>query len=213
MRVLLDEPQISLAPAARRRVAFPSPESRPQTAEEALLRQDAPVSELPVPMPEGPLLGVLVARQAAGATPERYSVRQVPLTIGRGMGSGLVVPTPSVSEAHAELTLRDGVWLLRDLDSINGSWVDGEPVHGTLPVAPGSTIRLGEVELVLVPHDRQAVGNPTADAGAPAAPRRRPAPPLLMEPTTTSSGPSLAAWAVVGVAAVLLVAFLILRSG
>mgnify|MGYP001167496853 CR=1 FL=1 len=203
---------ISLAPAGRRRVAFPSPVPRPQYAEEALLRQDAPVSDLPVPLPEGSLLGVLVARQAAGAAPERFSVRRVPVRIGRGPGVDLALAQASISEAHAELTLRDGVWLLRDLQSTNGSWVDGEPVHGQLPVAPGSTIRLGQLELVLVPHDRADV-SPVADVPAEPPPSRVAPPPPSLELPETSSGPSLAIWAVLGAAAVLLVAFLILRGG
>ena len=185
--------------------------ARAQYAEEALLRQDAPVSDLPVPLPEGSLLGVLVARQAAGAAPERFSVRRVPVRIGRGPGVDLALAQASISEAHAELTLRDGVWLLRDLQSTNGSWVDGEPVHGQLPVAPGSTIRLGQLELVLVPHDRADV-SPVADVPAEPPPSRVAPPPPSLELPETSSGPSLAIWAVLGAAAVLLVAFLICEA-
>jgi pSer/pThr/pTyr-binding forkhead associated (FHA) protein len=74
--------------------------------------------------------------------------------LGRDPECDLPLDNASISARHAELRLRGGVWMLSDLGSVNGSWVDGEPVLGALPLAPGSTVRLGEVTLSFAPRDR-----------------------------------------------------------
>ncbi len=60
----------------------------------------------------------------------------------------MVVPDQSVSSAHAKIQLREGIWVLVDLDSTNGTFVDGDPVSGEAPIAPGAVIRFGEVSVV-----------------------------------------------------------------
>lgn len=49
----------------------------------------------------------------------------------------------SVSGWHAELRPEGERWVVRDLGSRNGTFVDGNPVAGSLPVGPGTEIRLG----------------------------------------------------------------------
>jgi adenylate cyclase len=67
------------------------------------------------------------------------------------------VPDPSVSTSHAKLQRREGVWVLVDLDSTNGTFVDGERVKGEAPLAPGAAVRFGDVQLVFEPTD-EALG-------------------------------------------------------
>jgi len=62
-----------------------------------------------------------------------------------------------VSTSHAKLQRREGVWVLVDLDSTNGTFVDGERVKGEAPLAPGATVRFGDVQLVFEPTD-EALG-------------------------------------------------------
>jgi len=99
------------------------------------------------------VLGVLIARRGAPGV-GHLAVRQATIRIGRDAANDVRLDRPSISMAHAELRLRGGVWSLTDLGSMHGSWVDGDPVFGALPVGPGSTLRLGEVELVFSPKDR-----------------------------------------------------------
>jgi len=49
----------------------------------------------------------------------------------------------AVSGWHAELRREAGGWVVRDLESRNGTFVDGRPVAGSHPVGPGTEIRLG----------------------------------------------------------------------
>lgn len=106
------------------------------------------------PAGTGPLLAVLIARgPGAGNGTGRYSIRSSEVSVGRGGDNDLVVGDPSVSERHATLRLAGGVWSLADLGSMNGSWIDGQPVRGSLPLASGSAVRLGTMEFVFAPRD------------------------------------------------------------
>ncbi len=99
----------------------------------------------------GSLASFLV--RSGGLAGQRLSVKPPVVNIGRADYNDLVVPDPSVSTSHAKLQRREGVWVLVDLDSTNGSFVDGERVKGEAPLAPGATVRLGDVQLVFEPSD------------------------------------------------------------
>jgi hypothetical protein len=64
------------------------------------------------------------------------------LLIGRHPACDIVVADPSVSRRHAQLTFRDGVWVLQDLASTNGSAVNGERV-GRAALHSGDLVELG----------------------------------------------------------------------
>src|SRR5436190_22201283 len=83
--------------------------------------------------------------RSGGLAGQRLSVKTAVVNIGRADYNDLVVPDPSVSTSHAKLQRREGVWVLVDLDSTNGTFVDGEQVKGEAPLAPGATVRLGDV--------------------------------------------------------------------
>ncbi len=102
----------------------------------------------------GALLAVLILRRGVAGLGGHVAVRRPTVRLGRDATNDVAFPSPSVSAAHAELRLRGGVWSLIDLGSVNGSWVDGEPVYGSVPLGPGSTVRLGDVEWVFSPKDR-----------------------------------------------------------
>jgi predicted component of type VI protein secretion system len=109
----------------------------------------------PTAMTEGgALLAVLVLRRGLSGAGGHVAVRRPTIRLGRDASNDVAFPSPSVSATHAELRLRGGVWSLTDLGSMNGSWVDGEPVYGAVPLGPGSTVKLGDVEWVFSPKDR-----------------------------------------------------------
>ena len=64
------------------------------------------------------------------------------LLVGRHPACDVVVADPSVSRRHAQLTFRDGVWMLQDLASTNGTTVNGKPV-GRITLQTGDVILLG----------------------------------------------------------------------
>lgn len=83
------------------------------------------------------------------------------LRIGRGPDNGLCLPHPSVSRSHAVLEAGEGTWRLRDLDSKNGSFVDGRRIEHGDALAGGCWLRFGEVYCEFTPlsADEQARGD------------------------------------------------------
>jgi hypothetical protein len=68
--------------------------------------------------------------------------------IGRSSSCQIVLGDDTVSRRHAELRFEDGRWLLRDLGSSNGTYVNGRWVAET-EVRPGDVIHLGGCRLRL----------------------------------------------------------------
>jgi pSer/pThr/pTyr-binding forkhead associated (FHA) protein len=54
------------------------------------------------------------------------------ITIGRGPDNTIVVNDPSISTHHAQLLLERDTYRLKDLDSTNGTRVNGKPVTETV---------------------------------------------------------------------------------
>jgi hypothetical protein len=71
------------------------------------------------------------------------------LVLGRERGSDVILRDVRASRRHAELRpLAGGRFLLRDLDSTNGTWVGGERVEEAV-VGAGEELRVGDVRLAL----------------------------------------------------------------
>lgn len=69
-------------------------------------------------------------------------------TIGRATGADFIVDAPLVSRVHCRLTaLPDGALEVRDLDSTNGTFINGQRIE-TARLAPGDRLGVGRVELV-----------------------------------------------------------------
>ena len=65
------------------------------------------------------------------------------LTIGRSSESGLVIRDDYTSTHHARLMLWDENWVIQDLDSTNGTFLDGTRVTLPTEVPPGVPITIG----------------------------------------------------------------------
>jgi pSer/pThr/pTyr-binding forkhead associated (FHA) protein len=71
------------------------------------------------------------------------------MSIGRADGCGVAVPwDPEVSRLHAVVERIDGVWVLEDAGSRNGTSVDGEPVGGRRLLHDGEIIRAGRTQVL-----------------------------------------------------------------
>jgi hypothetical protein len=68
--------------------------------------------------------------------------------VGRDPSCDLVLTLPSVSRRHARLAFRDGSWVIQDLESRNGTVVNGVAV-GRCELRPGDYLVLGDEHLVV----------------------------------------------------------------
>jgi len=83
----------------------------------------------------------------------RLHIKVPIVNIGRAEYNDIVLPDDSVSTVHAKLQRREGIWVLVDLESTNGTIVDGEPVDGEAPLAPGAIVRFGTIQTIFEPTD------------------------------------------------------------
>ena len=71
------------------------------------------------------------------------------LTIGRAGDSDLVVDDEYTSTHHAKLVFINGEWLVQDLDSTNGTLLDGKKVTTTSVVPMNTQVRVGKTSFEL----------------------------------------------------------------
>jgi hypothetical protein len=69
--------------------------------------------------------------------------------IGRAADNSILLPDDSVSAHHARLTYISGQWILEDLGSKNGTFVNDLPVDQALVVTDGDQIRFGALSFLL----------------------------------------------------------------
>jgi MoxR-like ATPase len=114
--------------------------------------------------------------------------------IGRKDECDLQIPNPVVSSRHAVITPQGGQWMLTDLDSANGTLVNGQRIQGAVQLKHGDTIEIGGIRMgaillerpgtapaPAVPPPPPAVAKPAAPAPAP-APATPPPPPAAAKP-------------------------------
>jgi hypothetical protein len=70
-------------------------------------------------------------------------------TIGRDASCDLAIADMTVSRQHAQLERTAGGWLLSDLESTNGTRVNGWRVRGQVPVRPGDLVSFGSLEVIM----------------------------------------------------------------
>jgi len=71
-------------------------------------------------------------------------------TIGSGSHNDLTIEDSTVSKRHCEIVVEQSGYLIRDLDSTNGTFVQGVRVSSA-HLAPGSEIQLGKTRIVFCP--------------------------------------------------------------
>ena len=171
-----------MAPAA----PAPAPPARPAAPPPPPVPPAPPVPQAPAAPAAprasagGPLAKFLV--RSGSLKGQRLFVKVPIVNIGRADYNDMQIPDDSVSSQHAKLTRREGVWVLTDLGSTNGTMVDGEKIEGDIPLAPGAFVRFGDVQLIFEPTDDDA------DVNAPKATRTISA--VKLQDLTKPSGPS-----------------------
>jgi pSer/pThr/pTyr-binding forkhead associated (FHA) protein len=76
-----------------------------------------------------------------------FPVTESATTIGRDDGNPIQLPDPQVSKRHAVIRVNGTVWTIEDLDSTNGTTVNGAGVKRTV-LKNGDRIRIGPFEMV-----------------------------------------------------------------
>jgi len=133
----------------------------------------------------------------AGAS---FKVDEPSFIIGRGRSNRIILLDGKVSARHAQIDHRDDAYRLRDLNSTNGTSVNGRVVNEAA-LAQGDEVRVGQTVLQVAEISADTVSRPSSvsisDAGrmgpAPVHERvqRGSAPPVLEQPPEQSNMPTL----------------------
>ncbi len=81
-----------------------------------------------------------------------YPLTPVTVDIGRGRGNDIILDDPRVSRHHAQIRWRRGRYVVFDLDSANGTFVNDRPIEEAM-LSDGDRVSFGGVELVFVMRD------------------------------------------------------------
>ena len=137
----------------RRQLAEPAPSPFPQ-APAYSAPPSAPAAPFAPAPPTEPVAPVRAPAPTSGPA-RRLSITSGPkegleielpreqLTIGRSSESGLVIRDDYTSTHHARLMLWNDGWVIQDLDSTNGTYLDGKRVTVPTPIPFGATIKIG----------------------------------------------------------------------
>ena len=85
---------------------------------------------------------------SAGMTGRTHELKADKTTIGRVDDNTFPIAEPSVSSHHCEILLRDKDVVVKDLNSTNGTFINGEKVTESV-IKPGQILRLGQIEMRL----------------------------------------------------------------
>jgi pSer/pThr/pTyr-binding forkhead associated (FHA) protein len=78
-----------------------------------------------------------------------FHIGRADAVVGRARGSSVRIPSVEVSRRHCRLRQADGVVTVEDLDSANGTFVNGLPVVARQLVRPGDRLTVGPVTFVV----------------------------------------------------------------
>ena len=128
--------------------------------------------------------------QLPGLPPVAHVLKDETITVGRMKGNTIVIEDESVSLSHARLTRKHGEYFLKDLNSTNGTVVNGQPIlevklndldRVRFADIPGQF--LAEAATAIAPPPTGATVNPLALASSASAPAPLPAPAVPPKPT------------------------------
>jgi pSer/pThr/pTyr-binding forkhead associated (FHA) protein len=95
-----------------------------------------------LPQPEQPPASFLPLRLVLQPGPTVVELTRPDMIVGRHSEADIRLPLPDVSRRHCRFVFGNGSWVVMDLNSLNGVFVNDEPVsHATLK--QGDRVRIG----------------------------------------------------------------------
>jgi hypothetical protein len=120
------------SPAAAAPAAHTEPVAHPATASAAANGELAST--------ENATRLVITSGTKAGA---EFPLGHDEITIGRSSDSAIIIRDDYTSTHHARLMLWNGRWMIQDLDSTNGTFLNGSRVTVPTPIPLGATVKVG----------------------------------------------------------------------
>ena len=134
--------------------------------------------------------GIAVARLLLESGGERREIKVAgSVVVGRSQTAGVYLDDKTLSREHTKFYLENGKLFVRDLESKNGTYLNGALIKNTQPLKHGDRVKVGVATFTVMADDAampavsaplaaapppRPHGPPTATATAPTAPATRP---------------------------------------
>ena len=115
-------------------------QSRSKTAGQ---QQAASTPSQGVPQVSKPVLPTTIAITSGPQEGRVLPLGESSVSLGRGGDNDLVIQDDYTSTHHAKLLLWNDAWMIQDLDSTNGTFVDGKRITQPVAVRPNMSVRIG----------------------------------------------------------------------
>ncbi|MDQ3341228.1 MAG: Flp pilus assembly complex ATPase component TadA, partial [Myxococcota bacterium] len=127
--------------------------------------------------------------QEKGGEQRRMVFNKPEVTIGRVQGNDIVLPKGNVSKRHARIVLKDGKFIIVDLKSTNGTYVNGRKITSPLVVKDSDKIYVGDFIIGVDEASDQAGDGPSETTTSPPQERVNQPPPEMRPPRPTEAQP------------------------
>ncbi len=107
------------------------------------------LDEVTVDRQEVPTGGLLVATRGPNAGSE-FAVEHVITTAGRHPDSDIFLDDITVSRRHVEIELTSSGYVVRDVGSLNGTYLNQQLIEGDRPLVNGDELQIGRFKLVFI---------------------------------------------------------------
>src|SRR3954469_3814434 len=110
-----------------------------------------------------------------GGEQKRLEFDKPEVTIGRVQGNDIILPKGNVSKRHSRIVLKDGKFIIVDLKSTNGTYVNGRKITSPLVVKGSDKIYIGDFILSIEEMAAAGISPPVAagmDEPPPPPPRK-----------------------------------------
>jgi pilus assembly protein CpaF len=137
------------------------------------------------------MFAIIISEKGGPERREAYDKSEI--NVGRVQGNDLMLPKGNVSKHHARLLFRDGRFIVTDLKSTNGTYVNGKKIAQATVVREGDKIFIGDFVIRLEGAQDVAGAPPPASDGphdeSTLAREREPNPPPLAPPMASPAPP------------------------
>jgi ABC-type multidrug transport system ATPase subunit/predicted component of type VI protein secretion system len=115
-------------------------------------------------------LKLILTSTQSSTPPKEFELIKPEIVMGRDDGADVVIATPAVSRRHARLMREGDGYVLEDLGSSNGTFVNGDRLIGRRALQHGDQIRLGQAITLTYQSQTVEADKTAARPSAPAAP-------------------------------------------
>jgi pilus assembly protein CpaF len=119
---------------------------------------------------------VIINEKGGAERREFYDKSEV--SVGRVQGNDLMLPKGNVSKHHARVLFRDSRFIVTDLKSTNGTYVNGRKIAQATPVREGDKVYIGDFVIRLEPGHVAEGASPAQPASSPLVQAQAAAPPV-----------------------------------